>query len=71
MQTDLPPDTDPPALPSPKHSLLPIANPLSPAELEAFRQEMKLAHAELKVLAKQAWEERLKSRAANLDDSNT
>ena len=59
------PDTDSPGSPNPKHPLLPIVNPLSPAELESFRQEMRLAHAELKVLAKRAREERLKSRAAS------
>jgi len=51
---------------SPKPPILPLLNPLTPSEIEAFRQEMKLVHAYLKVLAKQVREERVKSRADSL-----
>lgn len=47
---------------SPKPPTLPILNPLTPSEIEAFRQEMILAHAELKILAAQKYESRVKRR---------
>lgn len=71
MLTDLPPDTDPPALPNPKRPLLPIANLLSLSEIESLRQEFNLAQDRLAILVAEKRKNRSKSKEANPDDPNT
>jgi len=71
MPSDLPPDTDSPDSPSPKLPLPPIANLLSPSEIESLRQEFNLAQDQLAILVAERRKNRGEAKEANPDDSNT
>jgi hypothetical protein len=70
MPPDLPPDKDSPDSPSPKPSLLPIANLLSPSEIESLRQEFRLAREQMKLMIAEKRKNRGEVKEANPDDSN-